>query len=461
MLPEGSVAVALVSGGADSTALLRLLAAGELGALAELSVLHIDHRLRGADSDADAAFVADLCASLGVECRVARYDVSAYAAAEGLNLEDAGRRVRYRFAEDEADARCDALGVPRGAGRVLTAHTRDDALETFLIRMVTGSGSGALALPPVRGRVVRPLLEARRADVVAYLTSLRQAWREDATNADTTRLRARVRAELVPLAESINPRFSQTLARLVTVLGDEDRLLAGMADALAADLSSSTDGEVRFDRRLMATLSPAMARRTVRAAVLAAFPEASRLEFDHVEAIVYGLTDDGFSRDLPEGLRAFTEYATLVVARMGEEVAPEPALLEVPGSAGLGGRGEMRAAWADPGDVPTGSFEVLVDAGRLTGGPLVVDGPRDGDRFRPLGMSGTKKLQDLLVDEKIPRRLRAGVPVVRDGGKVVWVAGVRIGESVKVTPETVRALRLTWSGGREWLRRGKDAKDAS
>ncbi|HSQ22094.1 MAG TPA: ATP-binding protein, partial [Coriobacteriia bacterium] len=137
MLPEGSAVLALVSGGADSIALLRLLATGELGDLTgRLAVLHVNHLLRGQDADADEAFVMALCECLDVPCRSVRYDVAAYAEAEGLNLEDAGRRVRYLFADDELDARCAALGVPSERGRIAVAHTADDRLETFLARLV-------------------------------------------------------------------------------------------------------------------------------------------------------------------------------------------------------------------------------------------------------------------------------------------------------------------------------------
>jgi tRNA(Ile)-lysidine synthase len=213
MFAEGGPVVAMVSGGADSVALLRWLAdwkaAGTL-----LSVLHVNHQLRGDAADSDAAFVERLCGDLGVSCRIVAYDVGAYATEAGLNLEDAGRRVRYRFADEELDARCADAGAEPEVGRVATAHTFDDRAETMVMRLAQGTGASGLVSPPYRrGRVVRPLLDCTRADVTRYLADLGQPWREDATNLDTSRLRARVRADVVPLLREINPRFDATLAR--------------------------------------------------------------------------------------------------------------------------------------------------------------------------------------------------------------------------------------------------------
>lgn len=445
MLPDGSVVLAMVSGGADSVALLRLLASGALGGLASLAVLHVNHRLRGADADADEVFAVSLCAELGVPARVVRFDVSAYAGAEGLNLEDAGRRVRYRFAESELDAMVSALGADPSVGRIAVAHTFDDRLETFLARLVSGAGSGGLrSIAPVRGHIVRPLIDARRADVVAYLEELGQVWREDATNADTTRQRAWVRHELLPLIEARSPAFDATMARTLGILSEEDGLLAEMAEAFVHDFSRIEAGALVFDRMLMQTLSRPMARRTVRSAIIAEFPEASRLEFEHIEAIVDGLADDAFARDLPFGLRAETEYGKLRLSR--NESARElvvPGLLELPGVLDVGPAGTVEAREGFPDEPAPGGDTVTIDADTVSW-PLVVDAVREGDRIRPFGMDGTKKVGDLLTDAKVPRRSRGTVPVVRDGDRIVWVAGVRLAEDVRVTAATTRAVELVW-----------------
>lgn len=454
MFPPQTCVVALVSGGADSTALLRLLAGdsllGEQAAAGEspsLSVLHVNHMLRGAPSDGDEAFVEGLCRTLGIEFVAVRYDVASYATHEGLNLEDAGRRVRYRFAEEELDARCDRAGIARTAGRIATGHTLDDRIETFFIRVITGAGSGGVSsIAPVRGRIVRPLLDCERGDVRAWLREIDQAWREDETNLDTRRLRALIRQEVVPTAESINPSFRRTLARTLDLLSDDDALLDEMAEAFSHDFADadSDTGRVAFNRGSMATLSRPMARRTIRIALLRAFPDASRLEFAHVEALVDGLATEAFARDLPEGLSAYNEYGRMVVAR-GGTAAPfvAPGLLELPGAVDLGDAGSITASEEDLANLAGSAESVVIDATGVSG-PLVVDGVRPGDRMRPLGMEGSRKLSDLLVDAKVPRRDRGNTPVVRNGECIVWLAGVRMSEEYRVTPTTRRAVRITW-----------------
>lgn len=470
MLPAGEPVLALVSGGADSMTLLELLATGELCdedgvALAgpnvpapaapeqptapRLHVLHVDHMLRGEESDADAEFVKAECERLGVPCEVVSIDVAAYAEQHSLNLEDAGRRVRYSLAE----TRLDAL-AGRGRGRAAVAHTRDDRIETSLMRLAQGAGAtGLVSMRPVRGRIVRPLVDCSRDGVRAWLRSRGRSWREDATNADATRLRARVRAQLVPLLRDINPRFDEAMARTLALLGDEDQLLSEMGEAFARDFIERVPGEpgsppreLVADVAMLLTLTRAMQRRALRSALSSAYPEASRLEFDHLEAVLDGMGDASFARDLPDGLRAESRYGTLVISSTGNGTEPlAPRLLSIPGKLDLGPSGRIESEEVAPQIASEGRDTVVIDADAVRG-DLTVGGIRPGDRIRPLGMSGTKKVSDLLVDEKVPRRDRSMVPVVRDGDSVVWVAGVRMAEDYKIVPGTKRAIRLTWTG---------------
>ena len=217
-----------------------------------------------------------------------------------------------------------------------------------------------------------------------------------------------------------------------------------MADDFAHDFAETVTGRrVEFDRELMRTLDRTMARRTLRSAILAAFSEASRLESAHVEALVDGLSDDAFARDLPDGLRAECRYGKLVVCRADEALrGVAPSLLPLPGIADLGQAGEITAEPTDPSSMMGTPDSVTIDADKLE--TLVVDGVRPGDRMRPLGMEGSRKLSDLLVDAKVARHERGAVPVVRDGERIVWLAGVRMSDEYKVVPTTQRAIRLTW-----------------
>ncbi len=447
MLPDGCVVVAMVSGGADSVALLRLLAAGGLGTH-RLSALHLDHGLRD-ESGEDASWVGALCERLGIPLRVERMDVGGYAREQGLNVEDAGRRLRYALADEELDARCGEAGVDPRRGRIAVAHTLDDRIETFVMRALTGAGTGGLTgLRPVRGRVVRPLADASRAQVVEHLAAIGQEWREDPSNLDTTRLRARVRHTVLPALAQAAPDWREHFARTLRVLTEEEDLLGGMAAAFARDFAAvEPDGTLLFDRAMMSTLTRPVARRTVLHAVRGAFPEASRIEASHIEALVDGLADDGFARDVTGGLHARTEAEALAVRRVGAAgFRVEPGSLALPGEVSLGSAGRMTARPWPPGEVPRDPDAALLDAGVLEF-PLAVGPPRPGDRIRPLGMSGRKKVGDLLTDEKVPERLRPLTPVVRSGDTVVWVAGVRVSEDAKVGPGTSRAVLLRWERG--------------
>lgn len=449
LLPEGAPVLVMVSGGGDSVALLHLLAAGVLGER-RVRALHVNHCLRGADAEADQHFVEGLCLHLGIECTVERIDVGVVAAEQRLNLEDAGRRVRRAAADAHLDAWSAELDVSPQAGRIAIAHTRDDRVETFLMRAADGTGTGGLAsIRPTSGRIARPLIDADRADVRAWLLEEGLEWRDDATNDDTDRSRAYVRAEVVPALERLNPALRANLARTMDLLADDDALLTSMASAFARDFSEYCEdtGEVTFEVEWMATLDKTMARRAIRAALVSAFPEASRIESAHVEALADGLAQEGFARDIGDGLRAWREYGRLVVSRTPDgEPRVAPRLLSVPGELEFAG-GTVSATPSDPGAVDGSESSALIDAAAVVAG-LSVGSVAEGDRMRPLGMEGSRKLSDLLIDAKVARRHRATVPVVRDGERVVWLAGVRMSDEYKVTESTAEAIRLEWKPGR-------------
>ncbi|MCL2491514.1 MAG: tRNA lysidine(34) synthetase TilS [Coriobacteriia bacterium] len=319
----------LVSGGADSTTLLHAFASGELPAYRALEVLHVNHQLRREESDGDEQFVRDMCRLLDIPCHVFSLDLEAYATQHELNLEDAGRVVRYEQAREilcESGAKGTDPTVANGtkgtdptvSGRIVTAHTLDDRIETFFWRALWGAGTGALgSIAPKRDNIIRPLISSTREQIINYLTANDFAWREDATNEDTTRTRAAIRHKLIPIAEEIRPTFRRSLERTMDLAAADNVLLERMEQAFARDFTlDRIEGEMLiFDVPLMRTLEPTMRARTVRCALFETFPEARRLDGQHIDAVVAGIDCDTFARDLGYGLRASSNYGTLKVTK--------------------------------------------------------------------------------------------------------------------------------------------------
>lgn len=278
------------------------------GTAAPLLVLHVNHLLRGSDADADEHFVVRLCAGLGIGCIVEREDVAALAAATGEGTEQAGRRLRYRFAEAALDAFSKELGVEPAAGRILTAHTSDDRAETLLQRLIVGGGGNSLSSIPRRnGRIVRPLLDCTREELRDWLTESGNSvegslWREDATNLDTNYSRAFVRHELLPLLAKRNPQIVEGLNRTAEVLSDESAWM----DQLASEL-------LPLRRESFAAPLP-LVRRAVYLACNQAISElapGARVTFRHIDLIVNEGSRNGFACQIPGGIEVRTRKGSV------------------------------------------------------------------------------------------------------------------------------------------------------
>jgi tRNA(Ile)-lysidine synthase len=434
LLKGGETVVVAVSGGADSLALLGALARSAEPLDLRLHVAHFDHRLRDG-SGADAAFVADAAARLGLPSTIGA--AGSTDRPPGLSPEEAARERRYAFLETVADA--------AGAQRIATGHTLDDQAETVLMRVISGTGTRGLGgIPPVRGRVIRPLIDARRAETEAFCRALRWRPRRDPTNADPAFARNLVRAELVPLlVERFNVRTPEALARLADTARDEDALL----DVLAGEalMPEAHPGGWRVPLEELLALPAALQRRIVR--------RMAAMDADHTERVLRlaraGATGDQVS--LPDSLNARLEYGWLLVGRAPSHPAPvAPVALVVPGVTDLSPRPLRIRAWVEmqaASEWPDGRRVCVLDADR-TGEVLTVRWPRRGDRFRPLGMANEKKLGDFFTDSKVPRSERERCPLVVAGGEIAWVVGHRPGDGFKVTRGTKRFLWLQVEGGR-------------
>ena len=465
LIPAGARVLAGVSGGSDSVALAHILreldAAGELH-LAGLA--HFNHQLRATAAD-DERFAAAVAAALDRPLLVDRDDVSARAAREHRSIEDAGRASRHEFFE-RARLAC-------GADVVALGHTRDDQAETFLLRLVRGAGFRGLAgMHPRNGRIVRPLLGCRRDDLRAWLADRGIPFVDDETNHDVGIPRNRVRAELLPLlAARFNPAIVGVLADEAELARDAWAWMDAATDEAVALLVRAEDGRREIDAAGLCAL-PLALRRLVVLRALGDLADARPIGFGHVEAVLRLMDEDGGDRvDLP-GQRAERIGDRIVLkgrppgasgrwpADAGGDSNFFRYSLSIPGEvlvpeAGCRlsaevhtGSGAPSDAW--PPSATMGNGPVALVRADLCRGPLAVRNRRPGDRFRPLGLDGQKKLQDFFVDRKVARDTRDGVPlVVDDTDRIVWVAGHGIDEAFRVTDpaQAVIILKLKALGG--------------
>jgi tRNA(Ile)-lysidine synthase len=450
MWTPGTAVLVAVSGGADSTCLLDLFHRLREESPFDLAVAHLNHSLRGEESDRDEEFVRSLAGRLGLPFHVRRLPPGSLRSSEE-GLEASARRVRYAFLAEIARG--------TGARRVALGHTRDDQAETFLLRLVRGSGSRGLAgiYPVVEGLFIRPLLRVDRSDVEAHLRKRGLPWRVDSTNADPARTRNRIRARLLPLIrEELNPEIVRALDRTATILREEEAYLDEATRHVARRLLRRQSPGAMLSIPALRVLHPALRRRLLRLAMDEArgregAPAAPSPGFDSVEALEDLVREGrhGAAITLGPGLEARVLYSDLALldtlsARALEGEIPLP----VPGEAALPGLGlrlrarEVEASGiGDPRD-RAGSERALLDADALPG-PLVVRSRLPGDAFRPLGSSGEAKLKSYLIDRKVPRPARERVPLVVSGSRIAWVVGFQIDDRYKVTPATRRILVLS------------------
>ena len=394
LLRPGEPLLVMVSGGGDSVALLDI--AQRVGA--SVSALHVNYRLRD-DSSVDEELVRQLCEERGIALTVEHVELGG----EG-NLQERARDARYALAEELAE------------GDYAAAHTASDQAETVLYRLAVSPGSRALlGMAPRRGRLVRPLLATTREEVRDYLRGRGLEWREDSSNADRRFARARVRHDVLDALRELSPAVERTIAETARQLRDE----ADVLDATVGDALKELGGGPAIALDTLRAHPPALQRLVLRALAEQAAgdpgPRAlSRREADEILALGARGTK---SLDLGGGLRAIAEYGTLRFTRSGDAEPPAPVELAVPGRARFGDW-ELEARLGGSGDVAVRDLAPAV----------TVRAWRDGDRMRPAGLGGSKSLQDLFTDRKVPRALRRTLPVVESGGAIVWVAGGAVDE---------------------------------
>ena len=452
--PGGRVLLA-VSGGSDSTALLALFAAAATELDLNLHVAHLDHGWRGRAAARDAEFVRRLAIRFRIPVTVGCVDPTAKAGRRSSSREERARVLRRAFLE--------ATATEVGADRIALGHTLDDQAESFLMRLLRGSGRRGLGgiHPVVDGTFIRPLLGLRRADLRTWLRRRRIPWREDATNRDLSLTRNRVRRRLLPLLErSFNPRATEVLARAADLLRDEEDWLERLTtEAYESVAASDEPMNVILDAKRLADMPRALRRRVLRRGIARTLGHLRGIDQRHIEQAL-DLIDRGgtSSLDLPQGLRlrvcsemvsifALNNFLDLLLSApvppKQEPASVQEALCPVPGTIDFPRfRLTARLAEAGAGLPRAGASVALLDAD-LVKGPLVVRPRRPGDRFHPQGAPGTKRLKSFLIDRKVPVDERGRIPLVLTGERIAWVVGHRIDDRFKITPATRQVLVLT------------------
>ena len=417
MLPHGGLILACVSGGADSMCLLDLLLTLSRRHDFSVAAAHFNHRLRGEESDGDEAFLREYCTKRGIPLYVGSGDVSGEAEKSGDGVEETARRLRYFFFYETAET--------IGAERIATAHNADDNAETVLLHLSRGAGlNGLCGIPPVRGKIVRPLLTVTRSEIEEYLSENGIPHREDSSNAEDDYARNRIRHHVTPVLMSINPSFSKAVLSSTELLRKDERFLSSLADEFIGE--HLENGLV--SRRELLSLPEPVSSRVIRKLC------GDALSSEHV-ASVLALAETGKASSalsLP-GMTVRCEYDGL---RFTEDAcAPFDPVELIPGrTAEIPELGLLFKCEKEilSGELNRSLTTFLFKSENICGN-IVVRSRREGDNIRLSPASGNKSLKKLFIDKKIPAAKRDRIPVIADNEGVLAIPGV--GCDMRMCPE--------------------------
>jgi len=438
MFNTGDKVVVGVSGGSDSVCLLHLLS-GLKKLRLELIVAHFNHRLRGKESERDEKFVKKTSEELGLPFVSDSADTISFKNREGLSVEDAARQLRYIFYQEVLDK--------YDADKIATAHTLEDQAETVLMRMLRGSGSSGLSgIPPVNDTIVRPLLGISKDKITNYLKSKKIKWIEDSSNSSSIFLRNKIRNELIPELRKYNPNIVEVLSRTSNLLRLESDFINIQAE--------SAFKKVFFKRHfgyIAKTEDYLKLHKAIRLCILRKCIEKLKGDLKSVSMVQILSIDEQINSEkascevvLPGKFIFSKGYKIFSISGRDNKEAGfqikinEYGAYKYPnGLKLLFEKTSDRSEWLNEN---VGHFSL-----KKVSFPITVRNIKPGDRFRPLGVKGYKKIKDFFIDEKVPRFLRKSVPLVECAEGVIWVGGFRIDERFKVNDREKNFLRISLS----------------
>jgi tRNA(Ile)-lysidine synthase len=466
LIKSGQKVLVAVSGGPDSVCLLNVLAKLRSDLGFTLHIAHLNHQLRGEEAESDEQYVADLAREMKIPATIEKRDVSSYQIEHSLSLEEAAREVRYHFLAQTAQA--------VEAASVAVGHTLSDQVETILLHIIRGSGTrGLRGLQPSYDlqfsgeqlKVIRPLLEIDRYETGEYCSDLDLMPCLDTSNLSFTILRNRVRQELLPLLETYNPGISESILRISDIAQDDLAFIEAESEKAWQKIVRQEENTLILDKKGFKLLAPALRRQILRKGIEVLLGTLKDIETRHIEEILKVLRKPaGKQISLPEGLIFSVEYDRYLLSFNPQELDPFPPLegeyeINIPGETRLPGwqieasviasnaidRGTgVPACDLDP--VPgllksVSNFTACFDQKQL-GNKIKIRARLPGDRFQPLGMKESKKVGEFMQDARIPQTWRPKIPIVFSPNQIIWVAGWRIDDRVKVTGKTRQVLCL-------------------
>lgn len=460
LLGKESVLIA-VSGGADSMALLEMVARLAPLLKLQIGIAHLDHELRGEESRKDATFVNEQARERGLKIFIGRAEVQRLAAEQKLSLEDAARKARYQFLERVARR--------HGYSTILTGHTADDNAETLLMNLLRGSGvTGLAGIPPVRslGRgliLARPLLWAGRTEIREFVQQAGIQWREDESNQNTRFLRNRVRQELLPALQQFNPSIVNTLNSTAEIMRGVEQHLGHSVRTAIEQVTVTRNNEPRSNDSLELNLNhlkhllPAIQSELVQRVVCQRFelPPIPHLAVERTIGLLWKET--GSKAEIIDGISAIRDRETLIIRRDPPPFIPFERSFDL-GTTVETGKARLITRRMGNTNIQFGNNRSVefINADRLPK-RLTLRSWREGDRFQPLGMDGEKKVSDFLIDEKTPLDAKRDILVLTDGQEIIWVCGMRLDERYRITPETKNVLRLEFIQPRRQQEQAKQA----
>ncbi len=451
MIENGDTVLIAVSGGADSMALLNGLHALQSQLNCNLHVVHIDHSLRH-DSANDAEYVRKHASRLEISFSLHTIDVSQLSKEWKLSIEAAARKVRYEFYETTC--------AKTGATKVALGHHKDDIAETVLMNLIRGTGStGLKGIAPIRdGKYIRPLATFTRKDIETYLKSIDIVTKEDPTNTDKQFLRNRIRHELIPILEQdYNPNIKNGLCRTAEILGSETEYLETIAQQTYTECkqTDSNPASIVLNRQKFQQNHIALQRRILRYAISDIMGQLNDISYDHCQTIldiIHGEKPNA-KFTLRDEFTFKRAYQELIFERTSDKFNDFEYILNIPGKTILSiPNAVITVTFVDMAtdcvpSIPDGVNEAMFDCSKINY-PLSVRNRRQGDRFQPFGMQGTKKVKDYFIDKKVPQDQRNRIPLLISGDELMWVIGFNTNEKFRIQNTTKRCLHLQYEKSR-------------